>query len=280
MIINQQLMDEINAVQCDIFKAFHNVCAELNLKYYLVHGSLLGAIKHQGFFPFDDDIDVAMPRKDYNVLIKQGKDLFSSKFFVQSYLSDRDLPIIFCKIRDNETTFIQPVLSSFNVNQGIYIDVFPIDNYPVNKWQKKYLRLKGWLLSSRVRTRFNTTEKKTFKQKMFSIFVKVLYPSWKLARDMYCKLYNNVSNTGKVIVRGGKASEVNISSDYFGIGHRILFEGIESYAPQRTEDYLELIYGDYSDYKPMGKDMVSENEVKISASIVDVHKSYKEFLNL
>ena len=113
MIVNQKQMDEINTVQYEIFKAFHKVCSELGLKYYLVHGSLLGALRHKGFFPMDDDIDVAMPRRDYDILMTEGQKMMDNRFFVQSHFSEHDYPMLFGKVRANDTAFIQPVLKRF-----------------------------------------------------------------------------------------------------------------------------------------------------------------------
>ena len=278
MIVNKQQMDDINKVQMNIFKAFHNVCKALNLTYYLVHGSLLGALRHQGFFPFDDDIDVAMPRKDYEILLKEGQQYLKDNYFIQSYLSEKDYPLNFCKIRDNDTSFIQPVLGGLNVNQGIYIDVFPIDNYPQNKSSQIILKIKEAIYMFRVYSRLSINTHKSYKIKILQIFSKFILPSWYNARNKFATLYNNVPYTGRIIVRGGKSTEVNISSDYFGKAKDITFEDVQSYAPQKTTDYLELIYGDYLNYEPMGKDMVSDNQVKISADIVDVNRSYKNYL--
>lgn len=278
MVINQQQMDEINAVQYHIFKEFHNVCKELRLRYYLVHGSLLGALRHKGFFPMDDDIDVAMPRKDYEVFIRQGQKIIDKRFFIQSYLSEQDYPLVFSKVRANDTAFIQPVLQNFNVNQGIYIDVFPIDNYPVNKLSLTWLRLKGWIYGLRTSERLSLQIDNSVAVRLMAILSRILQPSWHNARNKYCELYNKVSDTGNVIVRGGKVKEVGIPFSLFGTPNHIQFEDINSYAPNNTDNYLKLIYGDYMNYEPMSKDMVSENEVRISAEIVDVSKSYKEYI--
>lgn len=278
MIINQKQMDEINAVQYEIFKAFHSVCEQLRLRYYLVHGSALGALRHHGFFPMDDDIDVAMPRHDYDILMKEGQQYIGNKYFVQSYLSEVDYPLVFGKIRDKETAFIQPVLSNFNVNQGIYIDVFPIDNYPVSNTKINLLKRKSWFSRLRVEMRFKFERKTSFKSKLFETIALMVFPSWKKARNVFCSTYDKVPYTGIVIVRGGKRKEVGMPFELFGKPTKIVFEGIESYIPERISDYLELIYGDYMNYEPMGKDMVSESEVKISADIFDTKKPYTAFI--
>ena len=121
MNINKKQMDEINNVQLKIFKEFVSVCKKLNLRYYLVHGSLLGAVKYNGFFPYDDDIDVAMPRKDYEIFIREGQNFLSNNLFVQSNLSEKDYPLVFAKVRDSKTCFIQPLIKNLNINKGIYI---------------------------------------------------------------------------------------------------------------------------------------------------------------
>lgn len=279
MIISQQQMDELNSVQYGIFKAFHSVCAELNLKYYLVHGSLLGALRYKGFFPMDDDIDVAMPREDYEVFIRQGQDLIDSKYFIQSYLSERDYPLAFCKVRAQNTAFIQPVLKKCDINQGIYIDVFPIDNYPKKRINRISLRIRGWIYGLRTSQNLSFSKNKSVLMRFLGILSIVVQPSWRSARDKYCELYNGVSETGYIIVRGGKPNEVGISSVLFGDPVSIPFGDLDSYSPEKMEDYLRLIYGDFMNYEPMGRDMVNNCEVKISAEIIDVNKSYKEYLN-
>lgn len=277
MVINKQQMDEINAVQYDIFKAFHTVCEQLNLKYYLVHGSLLGALRYQGFFPMDDDIDVAMPRKDYDVLMTKGQDLIDKKFFIQSHLSDKEYPLVFGKVRANDTAFIQPVLKFCDVHKGIYIDVFPIDNYPTDAATLKHINFKKAFWGRRVGGKLNMGIQPTLRSRFIQLIMHLLMPSWSKAMAKYADLYKGVPFTGNVIVRGGKVKEAGIPFELFGEPTKIKFNEIESYAPNRTGDYLQLIYGDYMHYEPMGKDMVSENEVKISADIVDCKKSYKEY---
>lgn len=271
-------MDEINAVQYEIFKAFHAVCVEHNLTYYLVHGSLLGALKYNGFFPLDDDIDVAMPRKDYEFLIRNGQQYFDNKYFIQSYLSEKEYPLTFAKIRDNDTAFIQPVLKACRINKGIYIDVFPIDNYPKNILYQKYLKLKQRILSSRVNVILFSNSTLSIKSHFIQLILKLIFPSWEMARNRLCCLYNSMAYTGKVVVRGGKPVEEGMPYDMWGSPQGVLFEDIPSFAPRKMDSYLELIYGDYLNYEPMGKYKVSEDEVVISADTVDVRRSYKEYL--
>lgn len=274
--ITQLQMNEINHVQLNIFKDFIKVCDKLNIKYYAVHGTLLGALKYGGFFPFDDDIDVAMMREDYDKFISEGQTHLKKGLFIQSSRTEIDYPLSFAKIRDENTAFIQPILDGFDVSKGIYIDIFPIDNYPNNGIKLKKINLIERFYSIRVNTRFISV-KRNLKQRIASRIIKMISPSWHKASIKLSEVYKSQINTGKVIVYGGKKSEINIPLDWFGEGIEMKFEDISIRVPSMYEKYLRQIYGDYKCYSPSAKLMVSDKEVKISARVYDVNKSYIEY---
>lgn len=273
MNITQNEMDKINNIQYIIFKEFINICNQLNLKYYVVHGSLLGTLKYNDFFPFDDDIDVAMPRKDYNIFIKEGQKFLPDNLFIQSNETESDYPLVFAKLRDSNTAFIQPNLENFNINQGIYIDIFPIDNYPiVKKRSKKIFKM---IFQLRVSSRMKI--KRTNKQKIATLISIILCPSWRYAIKNLSAFYANEKYSGKCVVYGGKSEEVGISLDLFGSGKELTFRKTKVIVPSNYKKYLEIIYKDYDNYFPAKKYMVSSELVQISAKIVDTKKSYKNY---
>lgn len=277
MNISQEEMNDINKIQLDIFKDFVNVCEQLNLKYYAVHGTLLGALRCEGFFPFDDDIDVAMPRKDYDILIKEGQKLLKDNYFIQSNETEKEYPLTFAKIRDNNTAFIQPVLNNFNVNKGIYIDIFPIDNFPTNKLKQKIIVLKEKILSARVVKEMKVKDRSTLK-KLISSISTIFYPNINKATTKRSNLYKKEKFNGNCIVYGGKVSEKNIPFSLFGDGTTLKFEDLSISVPSNYKEYLKIIYGDYTTYSPSAKYMVGDNLVEISADIYDTKKSYKEYV--
>ncbi len=268
-------MLEVNKVQLEIFKQFISVCQKLNLKYYMVHGSLLGTIKLNGFFPFDDDIDVAMPRKDYNTLIKRGQAMMPQNIFIQSYKSEIDYPLAFAKIRNTNTAFIQPTMSRLNINQGIYIDVFPIDYYPENKFLQKWYMIKERFYGIRISERLHYKDEQPIWKTIMRTASKIICPSWRKAVERRAELYSGSKKSNLVISVGGKTSERGIAKTLFGKGFYHSFEDVSVICPSKSKEYLIQIYGEYENYNPAKKYMNDDNTVTVSAEIISTKESYR-----
>ncbi|EXM40994.1 hypothetical protein RASY3_02430 [Ruminococcus albus SY3] len=276
MNLTYEEMLEVNKVQLEIFKQFIDVCNKLNLKYYMVHGSLLGTLRCNGFFPFDDDIDVAMPRKDYDILLKKGQKLFSNRYFIQSYKSEKNYPLPFAKIRDSKTAFIQPVLKGLNVNQGIYIDIFPLDNYPTSKLTRTYLSIKERIYSIRISEQLLYSNKQPLWKRILRVSSKIACPSWRMAVKKRADLYSNIPNSSLFITVGGKVKERGIDKSLFEKGLEHSFEDVTVNCPSMSQKYLSIIYGDFENYNPAEKYMNEDNTVTVSAEIVSTTQSYKK----
>ena len=120
-------MNPLQEKQLELLKAFVNVCNKHNLTYFLVYGSALGAIRHKGFIPWDDDIDVGMPRKDYEEYIKLQSEYEGTPYFIQTFKSDPCYIYNYAKLRDSSTTFLENAFKNHRINQGVFIDIFPVD---------------------------------------------------------------------------------------------------------------------------------------------------------
>ena len=157
--LTEEQITKLKQIQLEILKVFIKACGELGLKYFVIGGTLIGAVRHEGFIPWDDDIDVAMMREDYEIFIRKAQELLPKKYFVQSIYSEKNLPFNFCKIRDNETIFVESSARKFNINHGVSIDIFPLDYYPEEekaqiKFEKKNKRIKN-----RIQIRFSVKQK-------------------------------------------------------------------------------------------------------------------------
>lgn len=111
-----------------ILKAMDKLCANYGLHYYIWAGTMLGAVRHKGFIPWDDDLDIAMPRPDYDCLINHASEWLPKPYEFVCAENDADYPLPFGKIQDAQTTLIERM--HLRYLGGIYIDVFPIDGVP------------------------------------------------------------------------------------------------------------------------------------------------------
>ena len=112
----------------EMMKWFHSYCEKNEIKYYMIGGTMLGAVRHQGFIPWDDDVDIGVPRNDYNKLLTISKGLKpeNSRYIIESYQDmNDDYEYPFAKVYDTSTTLIENKRKQ--TKRGIYIDVFPLD---------------------------------------------------------------------------------------------------------------------------------------------------------
>lgn len=130
-----------------ILQAIDSVCKEHDLRYYLWAGTMLGAVRHKGFIPWDDDLDIAMPRKDYEILMQHAKEWIPQPYEAKCAEIDPTYSGAFAKVIDSSTTLIER--EHYNYLAGIYIDIFPLDGMPkshvLQMWQmtkyKAYCKL-------------------------------------------------------------------------------------------------------------------------------------------
>lgn len=128
MTITEDILHKVWAVEQEILDVIHNICKKHNLKYSLAFGTLLGAIRHGGFIPWDDDIDIMMPREDYEKLKSIWKTEAPSDYIMMDIDTHGDITNTFMKVVKNNTTFLQcekDKKASFH--KGIFVDIFPGD---------------------------------------------------------------------------------------------------------------------------------------------------------
>ncbi len=123
-------IDELHKRILRIVKAVDTACAEHGLRYFIWAGTMIGAVRHKGFIPWDDDLDIAMPRADYNALVAHAREWLPKQFEFVCAEDDNTYPLPFGKIQDASTTLVERMHLKYV--GGIYIDVFPIDGVPDN----------------------------------------------------------------------------------------------------------------------------------------------------
>ena len=145
MVIKKLTPDELKKVQnyeIEIMNEVDRICQENNIKYTVAYGTLLGQVRHKGFIPWDDDIDILLLHDDYAKFKEICKKELGDRFFYQSHDTDHEYYYLYDKIRMNGTVFRETFLSTYNINHGVFLDIFPVDRMPNNKFVRvlQYLR--------------------------------------------------------------------------------------------------------------------------------------------
>lgn len=127
-IMTETEISRLKLVEIELLDELDRVCEILDIKYYMVGGTLLGAVRHKGFIPWDDDIDVVMYRNDLEIL-ENNAYLFNKNYFLQTETTDTYYPLMTSKLRKNDTVFLESCMDeNLRSHSGIFIDIFPLDD--------------------------------------------------------------------------------------------------------------------------------------------------------
>lgn len=130
----QEQIKQVWEVEQEILDVIHQVCSAHNLRYTLAYGTLIGAVRHGWFIPWDDDIDIIMPRQDYEKLLAIWNDVAPEGYILQNIRTDPDYTNTFTKIRKDHTTFLQDESEAHKkYHKGIFVDIFPADRVAAGK---------------------------------------------------------------------------------------------------------------------------------------------------
>ena len=134
--ISDEETKKLQACILELMVNIDRVCREHHLRYYLLAGTMLGAVRHKGFVPWDDDADIALPRKDYNILIAHANEWLPKHIELVSGIQNPHYPYAFARIQDANTTYI--LRRSFNFIGGLPVDIFPLDGMTTNPLKRKW----------------------------------------------------------------------------------------------------------------------------------------------
>lgn len=266
--MNNYDLKKLQKTELDILIDFADFCKEKGLKYYLIGGALLGAARYHGFIPWDDDVDVAMPREDYEKL----KVIYSSdKYFLQN--SDTDLYFGRCiqKIRLNGTQIIEKTCQDVNMHNGIYIDIFPIDyadssdSKPLLDRAKK-IRL---LMSYRTIKSGYISGKYSFIKRLIKLFVPLSLKKADSMINNLCTAENNSQrNYAVLFLHNYPLTKQTHDISVFAEGTLCEFEGHKFIAPSKTDEFLKKVFGEnYMQEPPKEKQKTPHHYLSVKYDI-------------
>ena len=241
---------ELKSIQLEIMKHVHNFCESNHINYSLAYGSLLGAIRHKGFIPWDDDIDIVMLRKDHERFL-QLYPKHSDLYKVHSLESDPNYAYAFAKVSDPRTLLVENVNAQ---NIGVNIDVFPLDNAFDDLEQSQKYAKKISLLKYLYRLKFLQPPKKNapWKRVFMRIGKIAVLPLTlrKLATKISSYAKSNTNQESKyVVMMVGTTPQATlrqiVERSWFNSYTTVPFEGTQLKIITEFDKYLSHEYGDY-----------------------------------
>jgi lipopolysaccharide cholinephosphotransferase len=235
---------DLENLQKELFTLFNNVVKILDdnkISYIMLGGTALGARRHKGFIPWDDDIDIAIKRTDLEKLHNLSETFADLGLFLQSNRTDNEMPYPFIKVRKNDTKFIESYTKHLEIHQGIFIDLFPFDNvckndvlFNLNNYRYKLLSV---LLSSKLSLKFENGRK--------NLALRLVKPLSRLfgTKFIHARLDNlyKKRNTGFIGFYGFK--RLKIRNDQFDNRHKVEFENSSFYQMDDIDGHLNLYFG-------------------------------------
>ena len=242
----RETLDCLHEELLKIMDDVDRICRKHGLNYYLYGGTLLGAVRHGGFIPWDDDVDIVMPRADYQKFGEICKKELSDRYFWQTCFSDPAYPMLFAKIRKNGTFVRERKWDNRKMHKGIYVDILPLDEFPDNSFRGALiLKIMSFLHQTCAFTRSHS--RLPIARLLFRI-MKLTSPLFRYRVRDWVMRYSNRHGGGHLVCSFGShyqpMSRRVLKKEWFGTPHPIKFEGHDFLAPAGTEDYLLHLFGE------------------------------------
>ena len=243
-------INELRGIQLAILDNIHDFCQQEGITYFLSSGTLLGAVRHKGYIPWDDDIDLYMPRASYERFI-ESYSTTSDRYRVINPRTEIDYYYTFAKVVDTMTRMVERETPGFEI--GVYIDIFPVDYVSENLEEREKVFKRKWFLNKIRRCKISHNNP------LYSKWAYIVYKHWPrsvksindeldrlIAHNAPSSLVCNMTEAGPGI--NGCFSASCVSSDI-----DILFEGKLYKTMAGYKEYLEKTYGDYMTLPPVEK---------------------------
>jgi lipopolysaccharide cholinephosphotransferase len=250
-------------------------CRKYDIPYYLMGGSALGALRHNGFIPWDDDLDVFMTYNNYKKFIELSKKYIDTKKFYLQEENTIEWPMFFTKLRMNGTTFLEENTLKNDMHQGIYVDIMCLNNVSENKIYRFLQYLSALLITAQTIDQRGYKTNNDLKKKILMLLTRYLVRgSIKKGLISFVRSLNN-KQTNMVGHFFGKASfsKTCFPTSWLGVPRYVKFENEKLPILAEAEKYLTMRFGDYMKMP----DEKTLSEYPIHAFFVDLEKDYLEY---
>lgn len=244
-----------------IYGAFAEICDRHGLRYYMTDGNALGAVRHHGFIPWDDDLDVSMPRQDYEKFLMIASVELPSYLKIVDFKNTPEFGMLFCKIQDSRSDMVQYLEQKVgrNLSNGVFIDVFPIDGFPDSLigriWY--WVRIKAiYTIRRAITTTFASQTTKGRLAWLLGYFIHLIYPFCRTEEEclLAAEKINKECMFGDTQICGRAATSMwkryLLPTEVYGDPVFFDFEGIKVPLPHDYDAWLKYDYLNYMQLPP------------------------------
>lgn len=266
-------VEEIHARLLEMMRVFHHFCQNNHITYYAVGGTALGARRHKGFIPWDDDMDIGIPREEFDRLFTLA-DRLPAFLEIQSYNNREGSPFHFIKLVDRRTTLIEGDLLDYV--EGLYIDIFPLDGAGPQSIVERFRWIRIWILRSMIMVHATTKHYTTFMKIILSRMIKRLNVERlhkKLEKALRQKKFD--SSAYCVNFLGAWLKKEVMRNDIMGKPTLYDFEDMQLYGPEKMDEYLTCLYGNFMQLPPP-----EERVCRHNFHYLDLDLPFREYLRV
>jgi lipopolysaccharide cholinephosphotransferase len=285
--MDREQLRGLQLMELYILSRVDDVCRKHNIRYYIVAGTLLGAIRHGGFIPWDDDIDIAMYREDYTKFLEIAPEELGPEFFVQTWKTERQYYRYVARVRANGTVFLPRSYVGVDIHNGVCVDIFPLDRIPKDyglaiqmralliEFLQRLHRLKVIGGSKDVFRPRDTRLRRILRLLMRPLTLLLPYELIGRCVDYLCQLTSSQEGgLATSFFSGYGWRKEAVPHDVYGDGVTVTFEGKQFRAPSQWHVLLTRIYGDYLAMPP------EEERDKHKVVLVDLGKYEDAFMKV
>lgn len=265
----EAILRRVQQVELELMDEVHRICTKNGIPYFLDSGTALGAVRHGGFIPWDDDMDVGMLREDYERFLEAAKEDLGRGFFLQTHETDPETYKFYAKLR-RDNTFRPSGISDRYAHQGIAIDIFPFDNVPSDREQalKVLKRSRRLYRLVRIRSDHKGRERSPLKRMTAGLLRVIPKEALRNRYDRLCRKYD-AEDTGWLVCypyRMTQTMDLFFRKETLSPVKPVPFEDREYMIMNDPDDYLTIMYGDYMKLPPEEKRVYKVENVSFGDS--------------